>query len=165
MPACCSAAAAQECGNRACRLSSRPRSQIFISSLQPLHHTDDMAWLDKAAVVPRGVSWPLAADPVPTDFVPVTQVEETKQMVRLMPLWCTLLVWNLCYAQKASIMVQQAEGMDRKVLFCLEMWCAKRYSGRQRRHLSYAIAHPSSPHFRSGARSSSRLHRCSSSAP
>ena len=73
-----------------------------------------MAWLDKAAIVPRGVSWPLWGDPAPTDFVSVSQVEETKQMVRLMPVWCTLLVWNLCYAQMASIMVQQAETMDRQ---------------------------------------------------
>ena len=74
-----------------------------------------MRWLDHAAVVPDGASWPLLGDPAPTDFVSVSQVEETKQLARLMPVWLSLLVWNLCYAQLATVMVQQAEGMDRQV--------------------------------------------------
>ena len=81
----------------------------------PLAHTQSMRWLDRAAVVPPGVSWPLFGDPPPTDFVPVSQVEETKQLFRIMPVWATLLVWNLGYAQLATIMVQQAESMNRKV--------------------------------------------------
>ena len=81
----------------------------------PLAHTASMAWLDKAAIVPEGVSWPLLGDPPPKGFVAVSQVEETKQMLRLMPVWASLLPWNLCYAQMASIMVQQAEQMDRRV--------------------------------------------------
>lgn len=80
-----------------------------------LAHTQSMRWLDKAAIVPDGVSWPLLGDPPPTEFVPVSQVEETKQMLRLLPVWCSLLPWNLCYAQMASIMVQQAEQMNRSV--------------------------------------------------
>jgi hypothetical protein len=79
-----------------------------------LAHTESMAWLDRAAVVPPGVSWPLFGDPPPTEFVPVSQVEETKQLFRIMPIWATLLVWNLGYAQLATIMVQQAESMQRK---------------------------------------------------
>lgn len=81
----------------------------------PLAHTEAMRWLDRAAVVPPGVSWPLFGDPPPTDFVPVSQVEETKQLFRIMPIWATLLVWNLGYAQLATIMVQQAESMQRKI--------------------------------------------------
>lgn len=80
-----------------------------------LAHTRSMKWLDKAAIVPAGVSWPLLGDPPPTAFVPVSQVEETKQMLRLLPVWASLLPWNLCYAQMASIMVQQAEQMDRRL--------------------------------------------------
>ena len=74
-----------------------------------------MRWLDRAAVVPPGVSWPLYGDPPPKGFVPVSQVEETKQLIRIMPVWATLLIWNLGYAQLATIMVQQAESMNRKV--------------------------------------------------
>ena len=80
----------------------------------PLAHTESMRWLDRAAVVPAGVSWPLFGDPEPTDFVPVSQVEEAKQLFRIMPIWATLLIWNLGYAQLATIMVQQAESMHRK---------------------------------------------------
>lgn len=80
-----------------------------------LAHTSSMRWLDRAAIVPAGVSWPLLGDPPPTAFVPVSQVEETKQMLRLLPVWVSLLPWNLCYAQLASIMVQQAEQMDRRL--------------------------------------------------
>lgn len=79
----------------------------------PLTHTPNLTWLDRAAIVPAGVSWPLLGDPPPSGFVPVSQVEETKQMLRLLPVWLTLLIWNLCYAQMASIMVQQAEQMNR----------------------------------------------------
>ena len=81
----------------------------------PLAHTESMRWLDRAAVVPPGVSWPLYGDPPPKGFVPVSQVEETKQLIRIMPVWATLLIWNLGYAQLATIMVQQAESMNRKV--------------------------------------------------
>jgi len=42
-----------------------------------------MRWLDRAAVVPAGVSWVLFGDPEPTDFVPVSQVEEAKQLFRI----------------------------------------------------------------------------------
>ena len=80
-----------------------------------LAHTPSMRWLDRAAIVPSGVSWPLLGDPAPTAFVAVSQVEETKQMLRLMPVWASLLPWNLCYAQMASIMVQQAEQMERRL--------------------------------------------------
>jgi peptide/histidine transporter 3/4 len=79
----------------------------------PLMHTDTMRWLDRAAVVPPGASWPLLHEPPPKDFVRVTQVEETKQMARLIPVLLAFLVWNLCYAQLGTIMVQQAESMNR----------------------------------------------------
>ena len=81
----------------------------------PLAHTESMRWLDRAAVVPPGVSWPLFGDPPPQGFVPVSQIEETKQLFRIMPIWATLLIWNLGYAQLATIMVQQAESMQRKI--------------------------------------------------
>lgn len=81
----------------------------------PLAHTPTLAPLDRAALVPPGASWPLPHEPRPTAFVSVTQVEETKQIARLLPVLLTWLVWNLCYAQLGTIMVQQAELCDRAI--------------------------------------------------
>ena len=81
----------------------------------PLMHTPTLAALDKAAVVPPGESWPLPHEPRPTAFVSVTQVEEAKQVGRLLPVLLTWLVWNLCYAQLGTIMVQQADMCDRRL--------------------------------------------------
>ena len=81
----------------------------------PLMHTPTLRFFDKAAVVPPGESWPLRHDPRPSTFVSVTQVEEAKQVARLLPVLATWLVWNLCYAQLGTVMVQQAELCDRRL--------------------------------------------------
>ncbi|CAN6269128.1 unnamed protein product [Urochloa humidicola] len=83
-------------------------------------HTDEFAFLDKAAVVAdsdmeevtndaaagSSASWRLCT---------VTQVEELKILLRLMPIWATSIVLSAAYAQLNTTFVQQGGAMDMRV--------------------------------------------------
>ncbi|KAK3123712.1 hypothetical protein QOZ80_8AG0634890 [Eleusine coracana subsp. coracana] len=79
-------------------------------------HTDEFAFLDKAAVVDimedamttgSSSSWRLCT---------VTQVEELKILLRLLPIWATSIVLSAAYAQLNTTFVQQGGAMDARVL-------------------------------------------------
>ncbi|KAK3141629.1 hypothetical protein QOZ80_4BG0336360 [Eleusine coracana subsp. coracana] len=80
-------------------------------------HTDEFAFLDKAAVVDSvsmeeamtmtAGSWRLCT---------VTQVEELKILLRLLPIWATSIVLSAAYAQLNTTFVQQGGAMDMRVL-------------------------------------------------
>ncbi|GJN27510.1 hypothetical protein PR202_gb15540 [Eleusine coracana subsp. coracana] len=77
-------------------------------------HTDEFAFLDKAAVVEDAMmglssssSWRLCT---------VTQVEELKILLRLLPIWATSIVLSAAYAQLNTTFVQQGGAMDARVL-------------------------------------------------
>ena len=81
-------------------------------------HTDEFAFLDKAAVVGSDLeevvvtggaagSWRLCT---------VTQVEELKILLRLLPIWATSIVLSAAYAQLNTTFVQQGGVMDMRVL-------------------------------------------------
>ncbi|KAG2568453.1 protein NRT1/ PTR FAMILY 8.3-like [Panicum virgatum] len=82
-------------------------------------HTDEFAFLDKAAVVAgsdleevvvtgdAAGSWRLCT---------VTQVEELKILLRLLPIWATSIVLSAAYAQLNTTFVQQGGVMDMRVL-------------------------------------------------
>ncbi|CAN6269126.1 unnamed protein product [Urochloa humidicola] len=71
---------------------------------EQLEHTDQFRFLDKAAVVTgadlegAGSSWRLCT---------VTQVEELKTLLRLIPIWVTSAVYFVANAQTQSTFVQQ----------------------------------------------------------
>ncbi|CAL5025653.1 unnamed protein product [Urochloa decumbens] len=81
-------------------------------------HTDEFAFLDKAAVIAESddledvtkdasvSSWRLCT---------VTQVEELKILLRLMPIWATSIVLSAAYAQLNTTFVQQGGAMDMRV--------------------------------------------------
>ncbi|CAD6262461.1 unnamed protein product [Miscanthus lutarioriparius] len=83
-------------------------------------HTDEFGFLDKAAVVAEsdleevtndaaaaGSSWRLCT---------VTQVEELKILLRLLPIWATSIVLSAAYAQLNTTFVQQGGVMDMRVM-------------------------------------------------
>uniref|UniRef100_A0A0D9W8X3 Major facilitator superfamily (MFS) profile domain-containing protein n=1 Tax=Leersia perrieri TaxID=77586 RepID=A0A0D9W8X3_9ORYZ len=82
-------------------------------------HTDEFAFLDKAAVV---MDSDLAeeSDDVAADagwkVCTVTQVEELKILIRLLPIWATSIVLSAAYAQLNTTFVQQGAAMDMRVL-------------------------------------------------
>ncbi|GJN09416.1 hypothetical protein PR202_ga27421 [Eleusine coracana subsp. coracana] len=79
-------------------------------------HTPEYRCLDKAAVVkdprvhspgehhsPEHHSWSLCS---------VTQVEEVKCILRLVPIWLCSIVYSITYSQMSSIFIEQAAAMD-----------------------------------------------------
>ncbi|EMS61581.1 Nitrate transporter 1.3 [Triticum urartu] len=67
-------------------------------------HTDRLRCLDKAAI----------AEADPATAVTVTEVEEVKMVVKLLPMWSTCILFWTIYSQMTTFSIQQAEQMDRR---------------------------------------------------
>jgi dipeptide/tripeptide permease len=82
-------------------------------------HTDEFAFLDKAAVVVDSdlaeVTNADAAGSSSWRLCTVTQVEELKILLRLVPIWATSIVLSAAYAQLNTTFVQQGGAMDMRV--------------------------------------------------
>lgn len=72
-------------------------------------------FLDKAAIVEgcdiqdselQQISWKLAT---------ITMVEETKLVIRMIPIWFTSLIIGICLAEHATFFVKQSYAMNRKI--------------------------------------------------
>ncbi|XP_043699735.1 protein NRT1/ PTR FAMILY 6.2-like [Telopea speciosissima] len=81
-----------------------------------IRHTDQFSCLDKAAVVTEGdFGKNGSSDPNPWKLCSVTQVEEVKMMVRLLPVWATTIIFWTTYAQLITFSVEQASTMERSI--------------------------------------------------
>lgn len=81
-----------------------------------IHHTDQFRFLDKAAIVAKEDFGDKALTaPNPWKLCTVTQVEEVKMMIRLLPIWATTIIFWTAYAQMITFSVQQASTMDRSI--------------------------------------------------
>ncbi|KAI5069392.1 hypothetical protein GOP47_0015693, partial [Adiantum capillus-veneris] len=78
-----------------------------IAGSRKLEHTNTLLYLDKAAVITEdGVnsnSWELCT---------VTQVEELKLILNMLPIWGTSIVFFTVYAQMSTLFVEQGSTMD-----------------------------------------------------
>uniref|UniRef100_A0ACD5UT57 Uncharacterized protein n=2 Tax=Avena sativa TaxID=4498 RepID=A0ACD5UT57_AVESA len=88
------------------------------SSLHPLHerleHTDQFRWLDKAAIVSDEDR--LDHDGRrPWRLCTVTQVEELKTLLRLIPIWLTSAVYFVANTQAQTTFVQQGTQTDSQI--------------------------------------------------
>ncbi|XP_042508670.1 protein NRT1/ PTR FAMILY 6.2-like [Macadamia integrifolia] len=81
-----------------------------------IHHTDQLCWLDKAAIVSEKE---IGADGFvirkPWKLCSVTKVEEVKMMVRLMPIWASTIFFWTIHAQLLTFSVVQASTMERSI--------------------------------------------------
>uniref|UniRef100_A0A0E0IP12 Major facilitator superfamily (MFS) profile domain-containing protein n=1 Tax=Oryza nivara TaxID=4536 RepID=A0A0E0IP12_ORYNI len=77
-----------------------------------IEHTDQFAFLDKAAVV---ASPPAVAMASPWMLCTVTQVEEVKMLLRLSTVWPTVVFFFAATAQMSSTFVEQGQAMDTRV--------------------------------------------------
>ncbi|KAJ6347608.1 hypothetical protein OIU76_004149 [Salix suchowensis] len=77
---------------------------------QKLPHTKQFRFLDKAAIkeleVAKVNKWDLAT---------LTDVEEVKMVVRMIPIWATTIIFWTVYAQMTTFSVSQATTMDRHI--------------------------------------------------
>ncbi|KAK1273360.1 Nitrate transporter 1.5 [Acorus gramineus] len=76
-------------------------------------HTTDFRFLDKTAVVKPEDSMRLgrATARSPWHLCPVTQVEEVKCIIRLLPIWLCTIIYSVVYMQMAFIFTEQGDTM------------------------------------------------------
>ncbi|CAN6442894.1 unnamed protein product [Victoria cruziana] len=84
-----------------------------------LHHTPRMRFLDKAAVVPQEPSGDSVAasqkEKNPWRLATVTQVEETKQLLSMVPIWLSTLVFGVSVVQGQTFFIKQGSAMNRSL--------------------------------------------------
>uniref|UniRef100_A0A803PUZ4 Uncharacterized protein n=1 Tax=Cannabis sativa TaxID=3483 RepID=A0A803PUZ4_CANSA len=82
-----------------------------IKGSRKLDHTEDLKFFDKAAVVTQTQQ---AKDSAvnPWRLCTVTQVEELKGIIRLLPIWATGITFSAVYSQMGSLFVLQGETLD-----------------------------------------------------
>nr|CAB3447035.1 unnamed protein product [Digitaria exilis] len=74
-------------------------------------HTDRLRCLDKAAIVEADLS--STAEKQQPAAATVTEVEEVKMVVKLLPIWSTCILFWTVYSQMTTFSVEQATRMDR----------------------------------------------------
>ncbi|KAM0913422.1 hypothetical protein ACQ4PT_012192 [Festuca glaucescens] len=93
-----------------------PEYDSDMKGVQRMDHTTDLRFFDKAAIV--AVSDKDAAAPAPCSpwrLCVVTQVEELKILVRMLPLWATIVFFYAVSAQVSSTFLEQGMSMDATV--------------------------------------------------
>ncbi|KAL5988065.1 hypothetical protein ACLOJK_035828 [Asimina triloba] len=99
---------------------SHPSNPSLLNEYQnaKVPHTQRLRCLDKAAVVPD----PPAMNGAGSGdhhhswkFCTVTQVEEVKMVLKLLPIWSTCILFWTVYSQMTTFSVEQATFMDRNV--------------------------------------------------
>ncbi|KAL2486370.1 Protein NRT1/PTR FAMILY 8.1 [Abeliophyllum distichum] len=88
-------------------------AKSVIVGSRKLDHTDELRFFDKAAVV-------LQSDPKKDSIdswrlCTVTQVEELKSIIRLLPIWATGIIFSTVYGQMGNLFLLQAEYMNSKL--------------------------------------------------
>ncbi|CAI9106916.1 OLC1v1006163C1 [Oldenlandia corymbosa var. corymbosa] len=94
-------------------LHERKDAESGIEGSRKLEHTSDLVFFDKAAVE---IESDAVKDSVnPWRLCTVTQVEELKAIIRLLPVWVTGIIFSTVYGQMGTLFVLQGETMDTRV--------------------------------------------------
>lgn len=88
-------------------------AESAITGSRKLDHTRDFGFFDKAAVQTESDSAKASIDP--WRLCTVTQVEELKAIIRLLPVWATGIIFSTVYGQMSTLFVLQGAAMDTHV--------------------------------------------------
>ncbi|XP_057476720.1 protein NRT1/ PTR FAMILY 5.6-like [Actinidia eriantha] len=80
-----------------------------------LCHTNNLRFLDKAAIIEGSENFLTEKQPNPWRLATVTQVEEMKLVINIIPIWLTSLTFGVCMAQTTTFFVKQSATMNRKI--------------------------------------------------
>ncbi|XP_002972320.2 protein NRT1/ PTR FAMILY 8.3 [Selaginella moellendorffii] len=89
-----------------------PDKESAIQGSRKIEHTDELTCLDKAATQ---TAPDLENRPSPWRLCTVTQVEEVKIFVRMLPIWASTIVFFTVYSQMSTFFVEQGQRMDPKL--------------------------------------------------
>ncbi|CAN8290310.1 unnamed protein product [Cochlearia groenlandica] len=79
-------------------------------------HTDEFKFLDRAAyITAKDLDDKKQGGVNPWRLCPVTQVEEVKCILRLMPIWLCTIIYSVVFTQMASLFVEQGAAMKTTV--------------------------------------------------
>ncbi|KAI7755736.1 hypothetical protein M8C21_032528 [Ambrosia artemisiifolia] len=84
-------------------------------TLQKLPHSKQFRFLDKAAIKDAEVSYEAMVKIDKWRLATVTDVEEVKMVIRMLPIWATTILFWTVYAQMTTMSVSQATTMDRHI--------------------------------------------------
>ncbi|KAM3212666.1 hypothetical protein ACQJBY_065613 [Aegilops geniculata] len=94
---------------RNCRLEL-PDDSSALHENDRAEHTSQFTFFDKAAIV-----LPSSEKKGPWRLCTVSQVEELKTLLRMSPVWASLLIFFAVTAQMSSTMIEQGMAMDKRV--------------------------------------------------
>ncbi|CAK9171835.1 unnamed protein product [Ilex paraguariensis] len=103
-----------------------PKSQKFQGRY--LCHTSDLRFLDKAAIIEDTQNLSAEKGGSPWRLATVTKVEETKLLLKMIPIWLTSLTFGICVAQASTFFLKQSSTMNRKITTNFEIPPASVYS-------------------------------------
>nr|BEK82046.1 NPF transporter [Taxus x media] len=82
-----------------------------IKGSRKLEHTDGFLFLDKAATETE-IDKAKVGDINPWSLCTVTQVEELKSVIRILPIWASVIIFSTIYSQMSTLFVEQGDTMD-----------------------------------------------------
>ncbi|CAD5190105.1 unnamed protein product [Musa acuminata subsp. malaccensis] len=90
-----------------------------VAGSRKILHTHGFKFLDRAAIVDPGNDFVIREDMSsardPWRLCPITQVEELKCVLRLLPIWLTTIIYSVVFTQMASLFVEQGAAMNTTV--------------------------------------------------
>ncbi|KAL2633982.1 hypothetical protein R1flu_005461 [Riccia fluitans] len=82
-----------------------------------LDHTHKLSWLDRAAVIETSVRDMYS----PWRLCSISQVEETKRIIQVIPVWATTAAVSLVFSQLNTYTITQGSTLDRKLSDSFEL--------------------------------------------
>ncbi|KAJ0559334.1 putative proton-dependent oligopeptide transporter family, MFS transporter superfamily [Helianthus annuus] len=83
-----------------------------LSTGRKILHTHEFKFLDKAAyITSRDFNDPKENTHNPWTLCPISQVEEVKCILRLLPIWLCTIIYSVVFTQMASLFVEQGAAM------------------------------------------------------
>ncbi|KAL6564616.1 hypothetical protein OROMI_016066 [Orobanche minor] len=87
-------------------------TESAIKGSRKIFHSDEFLFLDKAAVITERDRCGQAS---PWRLCTVTQVEEAKCILRMLPIWLCTIIYSVVFTQMASLFVEQGDVMNAHV--------------------------------------------------
>lgn len=88
-------------------------SKDFKNGEKKMAHTEGFKFLDRASIITSKENIELNEETHlnPWQLCPITQVEEVKCIVRLLPIWLCTILYSVVFTQMASLFVEQGAAM------------------------------------------------------
>eukprot|EP00249_Psilotum_nudum_P022038 c28351_g1_i1 orf=394-2361(-) len=87
------------------------KKESAIQGSRKIEHSDEFLFLDKAATE-TDADTVCVTSMSPWRLCTVTQVEEVKILIRILPIWATTIIFSTVYSQMSTLFVEQGRTMD-----------------------------------------------------